>query len=160
MKILPFLFTTILFCVSTSFAIDDLKSDFYLMDEDTVVFQVMRIRAVNLDNDKAISKYIRKVYERKTIPVLDQHSISSKRGYCVLFFWKNFTGQRWGFVLARLIGPDTWKIRMNGENFWTKLTLFENQSFKWFTSGRSLGVTIEAENNNSMGYLYTGDIDY
>lgn len=160
MKIRIFLFVSILFGVSYSSTFDDLKSDIYLMDKDTVVFRVMRIRSANLNNDKVISNYIKKVRQRKSISVLDQHTISSKRGYCVIFFWKNFTGRRWGFVLARLVGPDTWKIRMNGENFWTELTLFENQSFKWFTSGRSLGVTIEADNNNAMRYLYTGDIDY
>jgi len=108
---------SILVCISGPATAEDSKPGFYLLDDDTIVFQVMRIRAVNLDNDRVISRYIEKVLHRETLPVLDQQSISVQKGYCVVFFWKNFTGRQWGFVLAQPVGRNTWKIRMNGENF-------------------------------------------
>lgn len=154
------LLTCLLFFTTVFATSDEFGSVFYKMGDDTVIFQVRQIRSIDVNNDQALSRYIKKFKLQQTVPVIEYQTVTPKKGYRLLFFWKNFTGKRWGFVVAYRTGTNIWKIRMNGEKVWTKIELYENESFKWFTGGKSLGVSVEIEESNSLRYLYTGDIDY
>jgi hypothetical protein len=135
------------------------KCERYFVGKDNIFFSVSQIQSINKNRDKSLSRYIRRCRNRKSITVNKFKSIPSRRGCYLLFFWKNRGRGEWGFVVAQLVKAGRWKLRMNGEKQWSEIKVGEEEMFKWFTAGRSVGVTLKALEKRSIDYLFSGDID-
>lgn len=131
----------------------------YYVGDDCIFFSVKRLRSLNKNNDIAISSYIKKVKYNKSCTVNQYYQLSAKKGYYLLFFWKNIDSREWGFVIAEPLNRNNWRVRLNGMKEWSVIKIGQQEMFKWFTSGRSVGVSLANNRNFSLKYLFSGNID-
>ncbi len=139
-------------------------SEMYYVDnfngKDTIIFCVKDLRAVNKNSDKAISNYIKRYSQNQSLSANTHQYKSAKKGAYLLFFWKNVSKNEYGFVIADRIKADEWKARLNGQDYWSRIQSGEEEIFKWFTQGRSIGVTLMNDKSYSIKYIFSGDVDF
>ncbi len=138
----------------------DYTNEHYFIGNDTIIFCVKNINSINKDNDKDISRYIKNFSGKLSYPVNESCCASVKKNAYLLFFWKNLGKNEWGFVIADFINSDVWKTRLNGQDYWTNIEPGEEESFRWFTEGRSVGVTLINDQSSAITYIFCGDVDF
>lgn len=155
-----------LFCLNVvvSYAADTLTASpgqtYFVGDEHPIIFLAEKCNTLNKNSDTEISAYIDKLRSRKSHQAYTYNSISLTKNDFLLFFWKNKGKNEWGFVVAEKTRTGVWQARLNGQKTWASIQPGEEETFRWFTEGRSVGVTLISNHPQELTYFFAGDIDY